>query len=1229
MSVTIESLELELISSSKSAESGLDALTNTLEKLKKATSGGVGLASVTKQIKGLSDAAKSVDSRAVHNLNGLSRAIGILSNLGGLKLSSSIAIQMTAIGKATQTLNGVNFTPISELANSLLPLNNVKINLSSTVNQLRRLPETIISLSTVNMSSFSAKIRELVDALQPLSQMPKQTISSSLTQLKKLPNVVKELDSVDLNKFATKIREITTAIQPLANEMNKVSAGFSAFPSKIQKLISSTNNLSKSNNKASGSYVNLFAKLSMAYIAIKRVATVIGGFIDKINDYIENVNLFTVSMGKYADAGKEYAEVIGELMGIDPGEWMRNQGVFMTLATGFGVVTDRAYTMSTQLTQLGYDLSSFFNISVEDAMQKLQSGISGELEPLRRLGFDLSQAKLEAVALSLGIDKSVSSMTQAEKAQLRYYAIMTQVTTAQGDMSRTLDAPANQLRILSAQVTQAGRAIGSIFIPALNTVLPYAIAVLKVIRLLAESIANLFGYEMPEVDYSGLGNVVGDTEDVGGAFDEATDSAKKLKNAMMGFDELNVISTTDSSSDGANGILGDFNFELPEYDFIGDLTESRVGKIVEEMKEWLGITEDIDSWAELLDTRFGNILKSVTLIGATILAWKVTTSFVETVTTLSKLLKKPSYAIAISATLTLVGFSLSFEGMKDAIHNALDGFNFAEIVGGALLGGGGAAYLGSKIAVWIDKAFASSKVSLAITKAGINLGKSTVAGTGAALASGVAAIILGIPMFITGIYDAIKEGLNWLNGSLIPLGSTLAGAGIGTIIGSLGGPITAGIGALIGAVIGLLTDFGIWLWQKFDKIEEWFSGLPNWAKWVVGLGATIIATIQPILGAITGVITLIKKWDEIVPWVKENVIQPIVNFFKGLWEDVSGFFVSLWDSIKTVWSAVATWFNESVIQPIINFFAPIVEWISTFFEGCWIIIQAVWVVASTWFNDKVIQPIKEFFRALWQSIATFFTNLWTDIKNVWNTVANWFDVTVIQPTVKLFEGVWASVSGFFVSLWGDIKNVWNTVATWFNTNIITPVKNAFEIACDAIAGFFSTLWLGIRRGVASAMNGVIGGIESALNGIIRGINNLVGGFNKIVKWAADVIGADWGDLSLIKEVNFSRIEVPQYADGGFPNAGQLFIAREAGAEMVGNIGRRTAVANNDQIVSGIANGVAEANSESNALLREQNSLLRALLEKDSGVYLDGRSLTRSVEKYQHDRGRVLMTGGAL
>ena len=955
------------------------------------------------------------------------------------------------------------------------------------------------------------------------------------------------------------------------------------------KIADAMNKVANANAKTSKSFTDLYHKIKSAANAFKSIGKAIYSSIEKSSDYVENVNLFTVAMGEYANEAKQYADTVSEAMGIDPGEWMQNQGIFMTLATGFGVAGDRAATMSKNLTQLGYDLSSFYNISVEEAMQKIKSGFAGELEPLRAVGYDLSQAKLEATALALGIDKSVSSMTQAEKAQLRYYAIMTQVTTVQGDMARTLESPANQMRVFKAQLSMTAREIGNVFIPALNAILPYAIAVAKVIGSLANTIASLFGYEMPDMSES-TGKVVENTDAMQGNLQDAEKEAKKLKSYMLGIDELNVINPNEGASSDIDDPLGEFNFELPEYDFLAGLVESKVAVIVEEMKEWLGITDDIDSWSELLETRLGSILKLVGLIGTGIGLWKVTKSFMDAITTIKTLLASPSYSIAIGVTLTLTGFAISFTGMEDAIRNGLDGFNFAEIIGGGLLGAGGAALLGSKIVTWIGQV-GSTKVVFALSELGKNLGLTTAGSLGAALGGAIAGIVLGIPTYFVGIYDACVEGIDWLSSLLIGAGATAAGAGIGAIIGMLGGPIGAGVGALIGLAVGLVTDLVILIVQKWEEISAWF----------VRLGE----------------------------WINTNVIQPVVGFFKGLWKSVSGFFKSLWEDIVAVWNKVATWFNKTIIQPLVSFFEGALSRIGQFFEGCWIIIRAVWLIVSTWFDENVIQPIVGFFKGLWEDISSFFSSLWEDIMKVWRPVADWFNENIIVPVVDFFSGLKESVFGFFNNLWKDIKRIWTKASEWFDETIIEPVKTAFETACEAIKGFFSSLWLSIRQGIANAMNGVIGAIESAINWVVGGINKLIGGFNKIVQWAADVIGEDWSGVTLVQEVSFSRITVPTYAEGGFPEQGQMFIAREAGAEMVGSIGRRTAVANNDQIVTGIASGVAEANGEQNALLREQNSLLRAILEKESGVYLDGKNLTHSVEKYQRERGRVLIAGGVM
>ena len=999
------------------------------------------------------------------------------------------------------------------------------------------------------MQAPAQKIAELVSALKPLETIGKSNLGSALNQLKKIPEITAGLDDAKLSAFAAKIQQVTVAIRPLAAEMEKVSLGFSRLPANIQRAINANARLTASNKSTAFGFNMLAAKISIIYVAMRRVASVIAGWIKESNDYVENLNLFTVAMGEYAESAQAYAEKVSELMGIDPSEWMRNQGVFNTLLTGFGVVADKAALMSKNLTQLGYDLSSFFNISFADSMQKLQSGISGELEPLRRLGYDLSQAKLEAIALSLGIDRSVNSMTQAEKAQLRYYAILTQVTTAQGDMARTLSAPANQLRILQAQATQAARALGNIFIPALNAVLPYAIAFLKVIRMVADALASLFGFSLPEIDYSGVNGLASSGEDAADALGDAAGNAKKLKGLLAGFDELNIIQQDTSGGAGKNGGVGggDLGIKMPEYDFLAGLTESKATQIFEKMKAKV---EPFISW---ITDNFELIKDLAITIGAILIAWKVGAGIVTLVDKLSALVTAGAFsslskaALAVGGgTLAIGGGVLEAQGIADAIKNGLSGLNLSEI-----LGGGGL-----------------------LTAGGAMLGKAL----GSALLGGaIGGIIAGIPMFVTGVYDAIKNGLDWLSALLIPAGATAAGAGIGAIIGMLGGPIGAGIGALIGLAIGALTDLTIWIVQNWETVSAFF----------------------------------VELWTNVTGWIDTNVIQPIIGFFVGLWNDIVG-----------TWNTVATWFDTNVIQPLVNFFAPIVDWISTFFYGCWLIVQAVWIVASSWFNENVIQPVVGFFEQLWKDISGFFKQLWSDITAIWSAVSGWFSNNVIKPVVNYFKGVWNDVSGFFKSLWKDITAVWSPVASWFNDKVIKPVVGFFSTAWTNIRTAFETAFTAISNFAKSIFNGVIGFVEGIINRIISAINNLISGFNNVVTWAADIVGANWSGLTLIQNVS-----LPRLADGGYVDAGQLFIAREAGPEYVGTMGGRTAVANNDQIVDGVAGGVERANAEQNALLREQNRLLRALLEKESGPVFTpnaeaGRWAARSIGMYDTARGTV-------
>lgn len=712
MSTTIEQLELEIQSNSTSAVGGIDALSESLRRLKAATApvskGGVGLGALSNSLKKFSQS---------------------VSGLTGLTLARE-------------------------------------------------------------------QVQGLVDALKPLESVQKSGFNSLASGLDKLVKIAPQIDTVteslkktDLDSFADQCNRVATAITPLATQMEKVAAGFSAFPAKIQRLLKGNTNLAASNTVLGKSYVNLAAKISAAYIGLKSITSVIAGWITASNSYIENLNLFNVSMGQYAEEARNYAEQVGEVMGINPGEWMRNQGVFMTITEGFGVASDRAYTMSKNLTQLTYDLASFFNISTSDAFQKLESGISGELEPLRRLGYDLSVARLQQEAYNLGIEKSVTAMTQAEKAELRYYAIMTQVTNAQGDMARTLEAPANQLRILQAQVEQATRALGNLFLPILKAILPYAIALAKAIRMVAEIIAGFFGVSIPEFDMGtdAIGGVASGAGEAADGLGDASKKAKELKNALLGIDELNVISPPEDSSGGAGGAGGiggggGLGFELPTYDFIADAVNEQVDKIMAKIQPFLDwVRENIDE-----------ILAGVLAVGAAFLAWRIAKSVQDFLRWLSTM---KGFNITGSIAFKIAGLGLFLDAwntMKEAIQDIMaNGPNFTNVT---KLISGFAEALGAAFLL-----FGNIKMA------------------------GAMLVISGLTGIVSAISDMVNNGVNWDNALFLVKNLGLFLSGLGMLTGNTK---LAGIGLIIsGATLivdnlkGFLEAIRTGDWSNVNMVE--------------------------------------------------------------------------------------------------------------------------------------------------------------------------------------------------------------------------------------------------------------------------------------------------------------------------------------------------------------------------------------------------------------------------
>lgn len=826
----IRGLEFQIKENSDSAVASLGRLEKALSSLKTATSGGAsGVRTAANQIAALNKALSG--SGAVgQKLKSIAAGLKAISNVGTVKIPKSLGTNMQSLGTA---LSGISDGDIDKLYN-------------------------------------------VADALRPLSELEGAHMRSYINQLSAFPDVVRELRAADIDEFSNQMTRLANALRPFATEMQHVADGFSAMPSRIQRLITTTEQYNNTVNKGS-------AQTSRFGISLKNIKTaaVMGGIrmlrqeiskaITESNAYQEDLNLFTASMGQYAKEAQEYAENVGDIMGIDPAKWMRNQGVFNTLLSGFGSVADRSYLMSKNLTQLGYDISSFFNISVEDAMQKLQSGVSGELEPLRRLGYDLSQAKLEQTALTLGIEKSVSAMTQAEKAELRYYAIMTQVTTAQGDMARSLDAPANQLRIFQAQLTQASRAIGNIFIPILQKILPIAIAVLRIVRELADAIAKLFHFKLTEIDYSGVGNLASGAEDAAAGFDDATSAAKELKKSVMGFDELNILNGNTASGAGSAGVSGGsgFDFELPEYGFLNDVSKQ----------------------ADEVTQKLKNALPWILAIGAGLAAWKLGPKLG------LDLQKTIGLAVGIFGALTLV------QNILDSIVNGVTEENMTGMIFG---------------------------MTLAVTGLYVALGP---------VAGGITAIVSGLAVLAVAFSDAEKSGWNFQNQMLAIAGILAAGVGIGILIGSWIPLLIAMIASLLLSITtstghgqelingvketlqGFIDFFagiftgdtertakgieGIFSGLKgiigsvIDGIRDWLNGLLDW------IDKKTNGKLKPLITGIKAIVTAV--FGNIKQTVG-NIIDDIKTIFSGLIKFISGVFSGdfdkAWEGIKDIFKGI-------------------------------------------------------------------------------------------------------------------------------------------------------------------------------------------------------------------------------------------------------------------------------------------------------------------------------------
>lgn len=1219
---TVDSIGIEIDYAAKGAESGLSKLNGTLQEL------------------------SNTVGPAVNKMNTMKNGI-------------------TNVKNSAETLNSINFSTftnnIKTLKDGIEPLTQLaKGGLSNIVNSISKLPETLNTFKNVDMSSFKEFSENLSKAIKPLTQLGKTNLGSFINQLNRIPELNKSLDTKTIEAFTKKIKELSNAMQPLANNMAKVTAGFSSFPSKMNKVINSTNKYKNATQQSNLQSIASLVNFSAIGVSVAGVAKTLAGFTTKSVKYTEDMNLFTVAMGKSAEKANEFVNTFSEALSIDPSNMMRYMGVFQMLASGFGLTNEKAYVMSKNLTQLTYDLSSFYNIKIDEAAQRLQSALAGELEPVRRLGYALDQATLKQIAYNNGIEESITNMTQAEKAQLRYIALLTQNTQVQGDMARTLYTPANAIRVLKEQFNLLAREIGNIFIPILMKIIPIVTAVVKVLTMLARAIAGLFGFKLPEIDYSSVSDVSGGFDDVAESANNAAGAAQKAKRQLQGFDELNNLTSPTPSSGGAGGAGGiggaNFDLDLPEYDALKGLNK-QVDDLVKKVTDWFGITKALKT---------GN--------------WDIKEIW-EKMDPLAK---------------TLLGVLATIAGVK-VLAKLISGFNTLKTIFSF--------FGGTKIISWLGSLVtttnASSRAGAAMVTNWTPLLK--VLGKVSLVVVGIISTFKGLNTIQKAWGDELKDTTKetgFLNGSLIKLTKSQKDAALGGLeiaggfaaIGSIFGPV----GTAIGLVTGSLVALGVTLSNYHDlqiKVREEELGIYG----TLELSASDLANINNIITS--SVYDMSSAYDDFETTLSQNAsafkevfdnTDVMIYKYETLGETLSGITPdTLMANIRKTSEEAQKLVGETtdgIVDLLSQQFQHTTtltkdeqsEILKNLVEGTNIrknkikdeenAIYTIYEKAMNergYLNDEELKAIKEHYQNIAnmtksetemagielnrivtqnlgdinslskESLSKYVEQVNTSYQDATQKIENNYNAQVNaakkagqetymnmiaqgksqQEAIDEYNKVVNKLQGDADNQRIEQMNKLNSTINNMNEDVMNKVietylelskktddqlddtdreiKEAMKNLLDTAGYTFDDLEKKAKHGGKGASMGYSVEWDKNLDMKVK-IPDATGDATERAKKAAKAYNSGFNeavDLSISKIPDSLKLDTyvdqdgavllkprlfRQYATGGFPSVGEFFMARENGPELVGRVGNKTAVANNDQIISGISQGVYNA-----------------------------------------------------
>lgn len=1247
----LETLEIKIQAQARQASSQIDALVTRLGRLSSALSG-----------------------LSTGNLNSLSTGINRLA--GAMTAMRGIDTRtFSAVARNVSKLGSINSRQINAAAGSMRQISNALKGISG------------MSASVKGLTELASAIKQLgyQSSTKAIENIPKLAVAMRklMSELSKAPSVSRNI--IDMTNALARLARTGGAAGSAARSITSSFSGFSSSASMV--------------TKKSFSLASAIGKLYATYWTLFRVFRLLRDSIDISSSLTEVENVVRQTFGQYESLINNFAKTSIEKFGMSELSAKQFASRFQAMGTALDIPQGQMAKMSIRLTELAGDMASFYDVSQEDIAKSLQSVFSGTTAPMRRYGIDLTQATLKEWALKQGLDANISSMTQAQKAMLRYQYVLAHTTNITGDFARTADTWHNQITMLKENFKALGAVVGSGLINAFKPFIKALNAVLQKVISFAEMVTNalgsIFGWKYEASKGAGLGGLADDIGSASDDMDDLSDAAgsagkntgnvaknakkakKEIQQATRAFDELKVISKqskdkksgsgnkgSGSSGSGAGGgtgadgglvqtdtIFKKFKSDIKDLEGLGKAIS---GALINAMKKikWKKVYAKAEGFGRGL-AKFLNGLfegqKGTTLFGelGNLIARSLNTvlhgldSFGDT---FSWVQFGQSIADGVNRFFGSFDFPLLAETLNTWVQGIFNSIvEFVKAVHWEDVWNGAKEFLSNldveTVAIIIG-AVTIKKIGKAIFGAGIlsKLGLLIKGGIVSAIVSALGAE-KGTPIGVA-LFGAIKRGISGLATKIgLVIEGLFSGMNFSEALASVFGGSASTISSVasaIGGIVSVVTGAFTAIYNFVQMLKNGFSWL-NEALMVVGvaittigviilapiegIGIAIAALVGAIVASVATITVLVKEhWEEIKgifskigEWFNTNVITPVVGFFKGMYTKVSGFFSNLWKSISSVWEGVSGWFNKTVIEPVVGFFKGFYTRVSQIFKGLWIIVKAVWIVVSDWFKSKVIGPIKKNFELLKSAVSTAFKVLWTTVKSVWTVVSGWFKEHVTTPIKNAFSSAKESIQKAFSAAKTAVTGVWNSVSSWFKEHVTTPIKNAFSKMKESVTGIFSNLWKSVKSGVSGAMNSVIARIESAINSLIRGVNKVLSGFNNVVSAAAKVAGVDWSGVDLVKEVKLPRVKA--YATGGFMDKYSIATVGENGLpELMGTVGGKPAVAGSQEI-TGIKDAINSTSAQEVSLLRQQNQLLQAILQKNFGI------TTNDIGKAARDYGR--------